>query len=455
MSDFLNKFEDENYDGKSIISNDFSSEKINDKPLFNSDETYQNKTVNNSVINEQVTSVKKDAIMQNNDVNNDEIIVKDVNYSKNQRKRKILLIIGGIASLILIALIVLMINIVKVPNLVDKDLSQVKSWAKEANVNLIVEKKYSNKYDENIVLKQEKKKGSHILKKSNFEIVVSKGADPEEKIEVPNLMYMDISEINEWISDNKLDNVELKAVYSKTYPKDKVMSISYEGDFVSASNYHRQDAMIIKVSKGKASLTKNIVVPDFKTTDKYEVQDWAQEYGITVNYYYSTHPKKVKNAIIKQSIKKGEKMSQSQSLSVTVSLGKSVKVPDFSKMTKASASSYSSIKVSVKSKYDSKVKYGKLISQSIQAGTYVTSSQKINVTYSEGKPFIDDITGYTQKDVEKYFYNLNLKGAKLKYKIIKETSNNKELLKNSVLRTSIQNDYAKIGATIKVYIKKN
>ncbi|MDL2211751.1 PASTA domain-containing protein [Erysipelotrichaceae bacterium OttesenSCG-928-M19] len=433
MSDFLNKFTEDNYDGEKITATDLANEKKMPNPL---------KTAVNS------------HSYHNND-NDDEIIIKDKNYTLNKRRQRLSYLIGALVSLIIVISLVVWLNIVKVPNLVDKDLNQVKSWAQKSNINLIISESYSNKKDENIVVEQEKKQGSRIFKRSDFEITVSIGADPDEKIEVPNLVYMNLESINNWIADNKLDNVELKGVHSSKHDKDSVISVSYEGDLVSENNYYRKDKMIIKISKGKASLAKNIIVPDFKTTDKYEVQDWANENGVSVYYSYSTHAKKAKDSIISQSIKKDTKISSAQTINVVVSLGKSVKVPDFSKMTKSAASQYSSLKVSVSSQYSSSKKYGSLVSQSVKAGSYVTSSKKIKVVYSEGKPFIGDLSGYTKKEVEQYFYNLNLKGAKLKYKIVKQSSSNTQISKGLVIKTSVQNDYAKFNQTINVYIKSN
>ena len=421
MNDFLSKFEDENYDGEHI-------------------------TPNNDINNPNIPTNN-----QQNNIGDDEIIVKDNNYSTKMKKRRLWLIGGSISAVLLIGMIFILFALVRVPNFVDTDLSQAKTWAQKNDIHLIVNQEYSTDKDENIIIEQDKTKDQRVFKGSNLILVVSIGADPDEKIAVPNLMYMSVGEINDWIAKNKLDNVEIKGVYSSKQPKDKVVSINYVGDFVNAGNFYRKDGMIINVSKGKASLRKNIEVPDFKTTDVHEVRDWAEENGVTVQYLYSTHPKKEKDGIIKQSIKANTKISRTQNLTVTVSLGRSVRVPDFSAMSQAAASS-SSLNTNVRVRYSNSVAYGKLISQSVAPGRFVTSSTRVTVTYSEGRPFIDDISGSTKKDVERYFYNLNQKGAKLSYRF--EYTNSGDVPKNRVVRTSIQDNYAKIGQTIVVFIKR-
>ena len=430
MSDFLNKFEDENYDGKSIVALETAEANNTSQPLHHK------------------TNVKLDQIKQD-----DEIIVKDQSYATKQKKQKVWYVLGSILAVGLIALIILFISIVKVPNLVDVDLNQAKAWATNNNINLIIKQEFSLEKDENIILNQEKTKGTYLFKGGTFELVISKGANPDEKIKVPNILYMSIADLNDWVSKNKLSNVELQMAFSDSKSKDKVISYKFMDDFVNASNFTRKDGLIIKISKGKASLSKSIVVPDFKSSDLYAVKDWAEENGVFIYYAYTTHPKKAKDMIIKQSIKENTKISKEQAITVTVSLGKSVKVPDFSKMSIEQAKSYTALKLNIKAVYSYAKEYGALISQSVKEGTYVTSSKTLTIIYSEGKPFIMSLKGASKKDVEKYFYDLNLKGAKLKYMFARETKDVKSE-KNLVTRSSIQNDYASsYNQTIIVYLK--
>lgn len=439
MSDFLSKFEDDQYDGESIITNSSQPDSI--KPIKKKPKSSQRKQ-----------SEKED--LPSDRSNNDEIIVYDKSYKDKQKKKK-LLYAGGAAIVVLLLIIgVLLYNLIKVPNLVDKNVSDAKAWAQKGNVNLIISKEYSIKQEENMVVSQEKKKGSRIWKNSDFEIVISQGANPDEKIEIPNLLYMDVSEITDWKEKNKLDNVNLEAVFSRSVSEDKVVDIKYDGDFVNAGNYHRRDSMTIKISKGKPDYTKNIVVPDLKTTDIYGVKDWAEENKVTVYYAYQAHPKIAKDNVIKQSITKGKKMSRMDALTVTISLGKGAKVPDFSKMTKEDAAAYSSsLNLTVKTMYNNKA-YGKFVSQSVAAGSRLYSNKKVVVIYSEGKPFIDDVRGYTRKELDVYFYKLNLKGAKLKHRFHSYKSGNDSIGKGEVVEITNRNKYVGIGSTIYYQLKK-
>lgn len=104
-------------------------------------------------------------------------------------------------------------------------------------------------------------------------------------------------------------------------------------------------------------------------------------------------------------------------------------------------------------KYSKSIKFGRLISQSIGAGATIYNSEKIELVYSEGKPFIADLDGQNKKQVEEYFFGINKKGAKMKYKFVYEENDDKGIEVGTVLDTSIKNDYADFGELIYVYLK--
>jgi serine/threonine-protein kinase len=64
------------------------------------------------------------------------------------------------------------------------------------------------------------------------------------------------------------------------------------------------------------------------------------------------------------------------------------------------------------------VAYGRLISQSVPAGRQLTDDQpKVTVVYSEGRPYIDDLTGKSEKELPAYFYEFTSKGANITYSV--------------------------------------
>ena len=95
---------------------------------------------------------------------------------------------------------------IKVENFVGKTTNNVGIWAKENGIdtkNIVMNQVYSMDYDADQIISQNKKEGSKIKKDSTLIFEVSKGADPDEKIEFPDIKNMTLDEINDWISEKQ------------------------------------------------------------------------------------------------------------------------------------------------------------------------------------------------------------------------------------------------------------
>ncbi|MEG0283967.1 MAG: PASTA domain-containing protein, partial [Erysipelotrichales bacterium] len=351
MSDFLNNFDENNYQGETIVDNNGNNTPINN---------HQENNQNNNLEKEKKSFLD---------------IIKKYKYY----------ILGTILVIIAI-LIYFVMSFIKVPDFRNEQLSNAKEWANKNEVNLKVNEEYSLKQDANIIIKQDKEIGDKIRKNDTLVLSVSKGADPEERIVVPNLEDMEIGAIEEWIADNKLDNVVLDGAYSKSVREGKVISLKYDGDLASANNYKRKDQLTIKISKGRLTSSTKIVVPDFTNGDKYAARDWAIDHGVTLSYSYQRHETQPKNKVIRQSVKKGSKITNSKTINLTISMGNGSVVKNFKSMSYEAAKGVSN--ANVKMVYSTKKDYGKFIAQSYPAGTRLYGNKKVIVSYSAGRPYV-------------------------------------------------------------------
>lgn len=122
--------------------------------------------------------------------------------------------------------------------------------------------------------------------------------------------------------------------------------------------------------------------------------------------------------VVEQSIKEKEKIAKKTKLTVNISAGKGVKVPNFSNLTKENAMTQGKLQVTVEEKFNLDVPYGELLSQSVEAETELTEEDdlSIKVTYSAGKPYLKDLTGQNEGELQKYFYDeFRSKGANIYY----------------------------------------
>ncbi len=394
----------------------------------------------------------------------EEIVASDEEFLKKQRQKRLYFLLGGIGALILAIGLFIWLSLVRIPDFNNKNINYAKNWAQDMQININVEKEYDNVIDENMIIQQDLNPGSLVFKNKYLNLVVSQGADPEQEVSVPNLKGMHLNKVNEWIEANKLDNVTIESVSSKSIGEGFVISYDFDENFVSRSNFKRKNSLVIKVSTGKQTAKKNIIVPNFRVSDKYEVQIWAEENKVNIEYIYQSHPKYEKDQIIKQSVKKGKKIAKNSWISVWVSLGKGAKVPDFSKMSKENAQTYRGVNVNVKSVFHPTKKYGKFIKQTIKPGTTLYSGKKTTIYYSEGRPFIDDLKTYTRKQVDEYFYKLNKKMyvGQIYYKVHYTNSGVEDIDSELVYKvtrggdsTSAIQKYVNVNETIHVYIKKS
>ncbi len=419
MNDFLSQFENENYktDKKNQITN---------------------------------TNSKK----ENSGIKPDEHeIVIDTNYNKNKTIRYIVVGVVILVICIMIFIAFQIINSVKVLNFVDKDISEAKTWALKNKIELDIQYVFNTNKSINIVISQDVEQNTSIQKGNIITVTVSKGADPDERIKLPDFSTMSTLEIRNWIEENKIYNTSVIQEFSNDIELNKYIKKEYRDIAVDDSNFKRKDYLLIYTSKGKEVAQKNITVPDFINKSKTEVETWANTNSINVIFTEVTSTTVPEGLIISQDILKDTLISKNDNMKFKISIGKSIKVPDFTSITKDSATTAApELTVKVLSKYSDTIPYGKLISQSVKANTYLSGKTKdVTVIYSEGRPFIDNLVGRLEKDIAQYFYDFNQKGANITY-TVKYIDSSKD--KGSIVWLSIYNEFVPLTTSIEIHISK-
>ncbi|MCA5012246.1 MULTISPECIES: PASTA domain-containing protein [unclassified Enterococcus] len=368
-----------------------------------------------------------------------------------KRKKKFILI--GISVIILLGVVYFtyyQMTHVKVPDFSGEDLAEARTWATENKVKINVEQKYDKNVETNKVITQKSKKGSKIKKGSELKVTASLGADPEEKLTLPDFMTMKKSEAEQWIKKNHTDNISLIDEYNETLEKGKSIRFEIVNKEVKKENYKRKDKANMYYSKGKETFEKNISVPDFTKKTKAEVESWAKTNEIKVTYEEASSAEIPAESIISQSIAKDQKIAKKDSMTVTVSLGKGYVVPNFSEYTQEEAgSAVEGLTVKAKTIFTANVPYGQLISQSVEAGTTLTSKDdlKVDVYYSAGQPYLKDLRNNTvEGDLQKYFYEeFQSKGANIRYTVRYVDSAEP---KGTVVGMSAYNQYVPLEYTV-------
>lgn len=262
------------------------------------------------------------------------------------------------------------LNEIEMIDLKDKTLFDASLWLKQNGINYDISYEFSKK-PKNIIISQNIKEKEIIkIESDKVSLIVSKG----ESITVPNLINMSSDEIINWISDNNL-KIEFSEIYHTSIPLGNIISANYkEGDII-------EDGALIKIVTSKGQIK-------FPTlTSLQDLRNWANNYNLTVDEQYSTNNNIAKGNIISANYKEGDSVDPNKPISVIISIGKPITVPNFYNMNKNDITNKCSTLGLVCSFYESSysnIAIGNAITQSVSAGATVTSGKTISIGLSKG-----------------------------------------------------------------------
>ncbi|MGL5042415.1 MAG: PASTA domain-containing protein [Culicoidibacterales bacterium] len=395
----------------------------------------------------------------------------DNNYHKKKMMRYGIIAGGVIFASVTVFLIFFLMNRVSMPDFVAKPIGDARSWALKNRIEIEGTAEFTIEFDENQVMSQSVTPTKGVQKGSVVKMTISKGANPDEVVPIPDFTKMKGPEIEAWIAKNKMTNLKVVKEFSETEENGKFLRLEFKNSNMTNQTYIRKEGATVYLSKGKEVYEKNIAVPNFSGKNKVDVETWAKDNKIKMQYEQSDSDTIALGGIISQSIAPPEKVAKETEMSVTVSLGKAVIVPSFYNIPMESASSgggsdgkgpaaapqgggmtqeVTGLQVTTKQYYSSYIPYGALISQSVAAGTRLTGENKaITVVYSIGRPFMTSLVGTSESELGKIFYDYTTKNAEITYKVYYVDS---EQTKGSVVSASKTNEFISMYEHVDVYV---
>ena len=346
---------------------------------------------------------------------------KPVNKQRKPINKVVIIVLC--ALLLIAALVVYLVFFapkIEMPNFEGKTKTDVAAWVKQQGIQtsgIIFEEDYYFDYDENVIISQSIEAGKKVKENVKLTFVSSLGADPDELIKTPDLMNMTKAEIQDWISKNKLTKTKVTTAYSDEVEEGNVISFAYSG--CDEDTFTRSSTLKISVSKGPAP-AGTIAVEDFVKQDFSIVEAWGKKNGIVIEKVTNYSDKILKDAVISQSIEAKKTIKEGDTLTVVVSLGKGIKVPDFTLMSDDEVDEWikeNSLYCKVKEMYSETSAY--VLEQSIKANSYISEDSKLTLTLNLGSHFyLDDleslmgisIVGESYDRFKEIAENLNDKG---------------------------------------------
>lgn len=376
----------------------------------------------------------------------------DPTYRIRKMKKLILAVAAGVVVVVLGCFGYYQMTHIKMPDFQNKSISDVSDWAEENGMKTETVKEYSLKQEVNKILNQSVKKGKKVKKGSRIKFTVSIGADPDEVIGLPNFEPMSQDKAKAWVEDHKMENLKIILEYSDQVEKGKYIRQEISDKEITAEAFRRKDRGIVYFSKGAEVFEKNIAMPDFANKAKSDVESWAKTNQIEVTYEEVPSKEILLDKVVSQSVAKDEKIAKHEKITIQISLGKPATVPDFGKLDATQAAIIKDINVEVSEVFSSSVSYGKLISQSVPAGTELTDKddKNVKVVYSCGSPYLRSYIGQLEGDLPKLFFTDYVsKNANIRYKIYYVDS---EKEKGRVVEMSTYNEYVGMNYTVSIGI---
>ena len=219
---------------------------------------------------------------------------------------------------------------------------------------------------------------------------VSNGPDPDEKIAfLTDIKSMTSGEIQSWISENKLLKAKVVTQYSDTVESGNV--ISYEVKNGSEEEFTRGTTLNVICSKGPAPAGQ-VTVDNFVGKMYADVESWANTKKIKLNKTEAFSDQVDKDKVISMDKKQGETLKEGDTLSVVVSKGKGVKIPNLVGYTKEQLEAWTAdgdnaVSLVKKTIYNAAPE-GSVIEQSLKAGSVVEAGEVLELTISNYLPIL-------------------------------------------------------------------
>lgn len=209
--------------------------------------------------------------------------------------------------------------------------------------------------------------------------------ESEDEVKVPNVVGMTVDEATTALNKKKLGIKEVGEEESEKYEKGQIISQSpANGDKVK-----QHTTVEVVVSSGLVE--EEVEVPDVSGEDEETAQKELEDAGLTVGtseFVYSDSYNE--GEVIETNPAAGKKVAEGTEVVMTVCKG-SEKVPVPNVVGKKDADAQSAIKSAglkvskVTYEYDDDVSKGKVISQSVSAGTKVSPGSGVSIVVSNGK----------------------------------------------------------------------
>ena len=319
------------------------------------------------------------------------------------------------------------INLVSLPkeeviaSYYNKDLKELKDFADKNNINLVIEYEYSDEIETGKIIRIDIEGRIHVKDIKQIIVTISDGPNYDKLLIVPSMIGRNLDDLIEFIDKNFMNNVTINFEISDT-EKDTIIAQDKNGEI------RRNSDITFVISLG-SEISDTVTMENLVGMKLFDAELWLKRNGIKYEIKYEFSDKS-KNEVLSQSTNKDEEINiKDTNITITVSAGVAIKIPDFKTMTVDEATSWiinNKLKVEFNEIYDENIETGKIIEQSIKENELVKENTLITLTISKGQIIMDEFKSisdfrdwankYNVKYNETYDYSNNIsKGEAISY----------------------------------------
>lgn len=319
------------------------------------------------------------------------------------------------------------INLVSLPkeeviaSYYNKDLKELKDFADKNNINLVIEYEYSDEVETGKIIRIDTEGIIYVKDIKQIIVTISDGPNYDKLLIVPSMIGRNLDDLIEFIDKNFMNNVTINFEISDI-DKDTIIAQDKNGEI------RRNSDITFVISLG-SEISDTVTMENLVGMKLFDAELWLKRNGIKYEIKYEFSDKS-KNEVLSQSTNKDEEINiKDTNITITVSAGVAIKIPDFKTMTVDEATSWiinNKLKVEFNEIYDENIETGKIIEQSIKENELVKENTLINLTISKGQIIMDEFKSisdfrdwankYNVKYNETYDYSNNIsKGEAISY----------------------------------------
>jgi len=364
------------------------------------------------------------------------VVTRDDKFHK--RKMVKYGIIGGV-SIAIVALgvfLYIMMTRVEVPsweNRAFEGTGGADMWGVLNSVTVEPRQEYSLTVDEGYIIEQNREPGSRMPRGSVLIVTVSQGPNMSERIDLPEFEQMTRAQIRTWQTDYQVNGVTFNEQSSSEVEANYVIDVEFPGT-VDPENFTRNDSVRITVSTGPETVT----IGNMLGNNREQINDFIEDNPqITVETEYEAHEVIPRGTVLRQSHAPNTRLEIGDTLTLTLSGGNPVIVPNFADIRRVDAEAMAGgggsgadgfegggeagagdsdgggLNVNVLRRWHGSIPYGRFVSQSVEAGEEIFEAEVVTVIYSKGMPWIERMIDNYANTIEPAIVLINDSGSSI------------------------------------------